>query len=210
MADTDTDTRQVEAQSVADGRVARRERNIDAVLGAVIEMFTEGELFPTVEQVSKRSGLSVRSIYRYFPDPAALSDAAIKLHRERSRPVAHLPSIGQGPLATRIEEFATMRLRLHRAVGAAYRATVHNAPNHRRLQDELARNRNELRVQFERQFAPELARLAPAERDAVVAAGDVLTQLDAVDQLRLHRQLTVEQTTDTLRIGLQRLLGGDR
>ena len=103
-----------------------------------------------------------------------------------------------------------MRLRLHQAVGAAYRATLHNAPNHRRLQDELARNRNELRVQFERQFAPELDRLAPAERDAVVAAGDVLTQLDAVDQLRSHRRLTVDQATDVLRIGLQRLLGGDR
>jgi len=67
----------------ADGRAARRERNVNAVLDVVVELFTEGALFPTVDQVSKRSGVSVRSIYRYFADPVDLHDAAIKRHREQ-------------------------------------------------------------------------------------------------------------------------------
>ena len=190
----------------ADGRAARRERNVNAVLDVVVELFTEGALFPTVDQVSKRSGVSVRSIYRYFADPVDLHDAAIKRHREQSEPLAHLPSIGQGPLQRRIDEFVAMRLRLHDGVGAAYRATAHNAPNHPRLRDELARNRNDLRTQFERQFEPELALLKGPDRDAAVAAGDVLTQLDSIDLLRRHRQLSVAEAARALRLGLQAIL----
>lgn len=195
-------------QALLDGRVARRQRNIDAVLDAVVEMFTEGELFPSIELVSKRSGLSVRSIYRYFADPVELSDAAIRRHRELSEPLAHLPSIGQGSLGQRIDDFVAMRLRLHQGVGAAYRATVHNAVHHPRLRDELARNRSDLRAQFERQFAPELGPLKGTERDAVVAAADVLTQLDAIELLRSHRQLSMAEAAEALRLGLERILGG--
>lgn len=194
--------------ALADGRAVRRRRNMECVLDVVVEMFNEGELFPSIELVSRRSGLSVRSIYRYFADPAELSDAAIRRHRELSEPLAHLPSIGQGPLSARIGDFVAMRLRLYEGVGAAYRATVHNAPLSPRLRDELARNRNDLRLQLERQFAPELRALKGGERDAVVAAADVLTQLDAIELLRRHRQFSVAETASALRVGLQGILGG--
>ena len=191
---------------VLDGRAARRERNVTAVLDVVLEMFGEGDLFPSVEQVSTRSGVSVRSIYRYFADPAQLTDAAIRRHRERSDHLAHLDAIGQGPLAERIDAFVAMRLRLHDGIGAAYRATVHNAPNHPRLAEQLARGRADLRQQFERQFEPELAALSAADRKSVVAAADVLTQLDSIDLLRHDRGLTTAQTAAALRAGLYALL----
>ncbi len=197
-------------RGTGDGRSARRQRNVDAVLDAVVEMFSEGDLFPTVEQVAKRSGISVRSIYRYFADPAELTDAAIARHRARTTPLAHLPAIGEGSLARRIDDFVAMRLRLFGGIGAAYRATVHNAPNHPKLRRALGRNRNDLRRQFELQFEPELRKLGAADRDAVVAAGDLLTQLDSIDLLRRHRQLSVAETTTTLQAGLRALLEGDR
>ncbi|MEL6983519.1 MAG: TetR/AcrR family transcriptional regulator [Actinomycetota bacterium] len=199
-----------DAATATDGRAARRQRNITAVLDVAVAMFTEGELFPTVEQVSKRSGVSVRSIYRYFPEPADLHEAAIGRHRERTEPLAHLPSIGQGSLADRIDDFVAMRLRLHDGVGATYRATVHNAPNQPRLEEQLARARADLRRQLERQFAPELGELAVADQAAVATASDVLTQLDSIELLRHHRMLSVADTEQTLRLGLRRLLGDPR
>ncbi|MBT5755427.1 MAG: TetR family transcriptional regulator, partial [Acidimicrobiaceae bacterium] len=66
-----------DVEAPADGRVARRERNINSVLDVVLEMFAEESLFPTIEQVAKRSGLSLRSLYRYFADPAELLEAVI-------------------------------------------------------------------------------------------------------------------------------------
>lgn len=200
-----TDTQ--EPESRVDGRVARRERNRIAVLDAVLEMFGEESLFPTIEQASQRSGLSLRSVYRYFADPDELLEAAIKRNIDRNRDAARLPSIGEGPLDGRIDDFVAMRVRLYERIAPVYRATVHNAPQNARVRDELLHTRQEFRQQFERQFAPELDTLRGSERETVPAASDVFTQMDAVDLLRRYRQLTVAETEAALRAGLAALLG---
>ena len=195
-----------ELQTPTDGRAARRERNIDNVLDVVLEMFAEESLFPTIEQAAKRSGLSLRSLYRYFADPGELLEAVIKRNREVSADDAHLSSIGQGPLLTRVDDFIAMRMRLHERIGPVYRATVANAALNSRIRDELAATRNDLRVQFELQFAPEMNGRKRSDRVAVLSAGDVTTQLDSIDFLRRHRQLTVAETEDSLRIVLLAIL----
>ena len=189
-----------------DGRMARRERNVDAVLDVVLEMFGEDMLFPTIEQASKRSGLSLRSLYRYFADPGALVEAAIKHDRIRAAALTHLSHIGQGPFEPRLDEFVSMRLRLYEAHGPIYRATVHNAATHSRVRDELHRNRSLLREQFELQFAPEIAALPSRSRIAAVEAGNLLTQLDSIDLLRRARNLTVKEAHHVLSDSLTALL----
>lgn len=202
-----TDTDHVAGAHV-DGRVARRRRNIEAVLDVVIDLFGQESLFPTIEQVSERSGLSLRSLYRYFSDTSELLDAAIKRNNSIAAELAHLHAIGEGPLDERIDAFVSMRVRLYEGVGPVYRATVANAARHARIREELAATRNEIRRQFELQFAPELRAQRKSEREAVAAAGDVMTQLDALDYLRRHRQLSVAEADRTLRAGLRALLQG--
>jgi len=70
-----------------DGRSARRDRNRLAVLDAVIELFSEGVLEPTPDDVAARVGLSARSVYRYFVDRDALLRAAIDRSFERVMPL---------------------------------------------------------------------------------------------------------------------------
>ena len=195
-----------EIQTPIDGRAARRERNIDMVLDVVLEMFAEESLFPTIEQAAKRSGLSLRSLYRYFADPGELLEAVIKRNREVVADDVHLSSIGQGPLLTRVDGFIAMRMRLHERIGPVYRATVANAALNSRIRDELAATRNDFRAQFELQFAPELNERRRSDRVAVLSAGDVITQLESIDFLRRHRQLTVAETEDSLRIVLLAIL----
>jgi AcrR family transcriptional regulator len=195
-----------DAEPPIDGRVARRQRNRDAVIDVVLEMFAEERLMPTIEQASKRSGLSLRSVYRYFADPGELIEAVIKRNIDDNIEAARIPHIGQGPLDERIDDFVAQRMRLYDRVGAVYRGTVHNAPNHPRIREELADTRRMFRDQFELQFAPELAALKGSRRQEVTDAGDVLTQLDPIDFLRRARQLTVAETAATLRTGLTALL----
>ncbi len=190
-----------------DGRVARRQRNLDAVLDVVLEMFAEEMMFPSIEQVSTRSGLSLRTLYRYFADPGELVEAAIKRNRSRAADVAHLTHIGQGSFGDRLDDFVSMRLRLHETDGSMFRATVHNAANHPRVRDELHTSRRLLREQFETQFGPELAGLSPRARSSALEAGDVLTQLDSIDLFRRVRNLTVAETATVLRDALMSLLG---
>ena len=185
MTDTATTT---------DGRVARRERNINSVLDVVLEMFAEESLFPTIEQVAKRSGLSLRSLYRYFADPAELLEAVIIRSRDRVANAVLLPSIGVGPLPDRISDFVDMRLRVYEISGPTYRATVANAPRHERVEAELTMNRDLMRAQFELQFAPELKALANPERRRVLDAGDLVTQIGSIDFLIHFRKLSDADT----------------
>lgn len=201
------ETAQAKGASVVDGRVARRERNIDAVLDVVLEMFGEESLFPTMEQAAKRSGLSLRSLYRYFADPGELLEATIRRSREWTNEAAHLHAIGEGPLPKRIDDFAEMRMRVYALIGPMYRATVANAAQLDRVSNELARTRNDFSDQFEQQFAPELHALPVDERQQVLAAGDLVTQLDSIDYLCRNRGLSVDDTAATLSATLKSLLG---
>lgn len=201
------DEGELDRDAPVDGRIARRQRNVDAVLDVVLEMFGEESLFPTIEQAANRSGLSLRSLYRYFADPGELLEAAIKRSREQGVELSRLHAIGKGPLDERLDHFVAMRLRMYEGVGPVYRATVANAARHPRIRDELARNRDALRDQFEMQFAPELSGCDAAEREAVTAAGDVLTQLDSIDFLRRHRGLSDAATHTALVATLRSLLG---
>ncbi|MEM1332703.1 MAG: hypothetical protein AAGG08_04515 [Actinomycetota bacterium] len=195
-----------DAAAHVDGRAARRQRNVDAVLDVVIEMIAEEQMFPSIEQAATRSGLSLRSLYRYFADPGELMEAVIERHEGISRSLAHLPHIGDGALDERIDDFVEMRLRVHDGIGGVLRATLANAPRHLRIREQLATARTRQRDQFRAQFAPELSRRRPGERNAVVAAGDLLTQVESIDFLRRHRQLTIAETTDALTTGLLALL----
>lgn len=196
----------VDENDRVDGRVARRQRNVDAVLDVVLEMFAEDMLLPTIEQASQWSGLSMRSLYRYFADPAALVEAAIVRNRERTCALTHLSNIGQGSFEQRVDDFVSMRLRLYEANGPLYRATVYNAATHSRVRDELHYNRELLREQFELQFAPELAALPLRRRTPALESGSLLTQLDSIDLLRRSRNFTIIETINVLRDGLIALL----
>lgn len=196
-----------ETAKPVDGRVARRQRNVDAVLDVVLELFAEDAMFPTIEQVANRSGLSLRSLYRYFADPGELLEAAIDRANQRGREMSRLPSIGEGPLEARIDDFVAMRLNLHDEVGSVFRATLANAARHTRIQDQLAVDRNAMQAQFERQFAPELSALRGSARKAVLTSGDLVTQLDSIEFLRRHRRLSPGETRSALTTALQRLLG---
>ncbi|HWL41583.1 MAG TPA: TetR/AcrR family transcriptional regulator [Ilumatobacter sp.] len=192
--------------SSVDGRVARRQRNQDAVLDVVLEMFAEDMIFPTIEQAAKRSGLSLRSLYRYFADPGELVEAAIRRNQERNADRAHLVQIGRGPLADRIADLVAVRVRVYAEVGAVYRATVHNAAHHQRVAEALHESRLKVRDQFERQFASELDVLDPQRRVAITDAGDALTQLDTIDLLHRYRDLPLDEVAAVLRAGLTALL----
>ena len=203
---TETETETDDVAGAVDGRAARRQRNIDAVLDVVLEMFAEEAMFPTIEQAATRSGLSLRSLYRYFADPGELLEAAIKRSDQIGAGLSKLHAIGQGPLDSRIADYVAMRLKLHDGIAPMYRATLVNAARHPRIRDELAKNRNAMREQFELQFAPELASQKPAHREAVISAGDLLTQLESIDYLRRHRQLSVAEAHAALTAGLAALL----
>lgn len=172
-----------------DGRSAIRDRNRDAVLDAVLDLFSEDNLSPGPEEVAERAGLSVRSVYRYFDDHDALSRAAIERQLERLGPLLLLPAIGEGDLDHRIARFLEVRLRLQVAAGPALRATRMRATFDPVVREQFEVDRTRLRDQIERQFAPELTTMAPDRARARLAAADALCAFESLDHYLVHRGL---------------------
>ena len=189
-----------------DGRTARRQRNIDAVLDVVQQMFTEDSVFPTMEQVSTRSGVSLRSLYRYFDGPTALIEATVARINMHARGVGNIDDLGQGPFEERLAAFVSTRVRLHEAFGAAQQAAIFNAHEREPARRMLNANRALMRDQFLSQFELELSEFPPAAREQVVAAADVLTQLETLWYLRRHREYSLDEIAEVLSEGLRRLL----
>jgi AcrR family transcriptional regulator len=185
-------------EEAVDGRRLRRERNIAAVIDAVLEMFEDESLTPTIEGAAERSGLSLRSVYRYFPDPESLTQAAIDEMWRRGQSAAHLSAIGEGPFDQRVAEFAAMRVRLYEHIGPGYRAGRLQAPHSVRIREDLERTRRTLTDQFELQFRPELDALPSELRTARRTTADIMSQLEAIDLLRRARRLTVQESMDVV------------
>lgn len=173
---------------ITDGRTARRERNRTAVLDAVLELFGEDATNPTPDEVAERSGISLRSVYRYFDDREGLLRSAMEHHFLRIEPLFALDVAPTDPLDRRITALVAQRNRLYDAAAPVFRAAIARSGSSP-LIDERVRNRRALLArQVQELFAPELAALGErgAELEAVV---DVLTEFESIDHLRRFRGL---------------------
>jgi len=189
-----------------DGRRAGRERNRNAVVDALLDLYQKGVVSPGAQDIADRSGVSRRSVFRYFDDMDDLDRTAIERHTARVIHLFELEGAGEGPLPNRIERLAAQRARLFEAIAPVRRIAMMRAPTHPVIAGELARSVSFLRAQVNRHFAPELDALdADAGRETLAAAA-VLTSFEAFDAMRREQGLTLAETAATVRRGLTALL----
>ena len=70
-----------------DGRARRRERNREAVVAALLELYREGRLQPSADEVAERAGVSVRSVFRYLDDTEAMVRAGSTRQQQHLAPL---------------------------------------------------------------------------------------------------------------------------
>lgn len=189
-----------------DGRTARRDRNRDAVLDAALDLFRDDALFPGPAEVAERSGVSTRSVQRYFADMDTLVRAAMARHLERTRPLFALEDPGVGPLGARIDRMVAARVRLHEAVAPMVRAALLRAGSNPIIRERITSSRVELREQVAAMFAPELDAVAPEVRAEVLAGLDLLLGFAALEHLCHDGGLSTEEADRVLRRGVTALL----
>lgn len=179
-----------------DGRAARRERNREAVVEALLELYLEGQVHPSTEVVARRAGVSSRSIFRYFDDTDDLAQAAVAHQSEVHAELRVLDVDGDLPLDERIRRFVGHRVDLLDAIGAVGLAARVHAPVHPVIRARLDDNRRRLRQQIVDVFAPELARLEPSVRGARLAVLDVVCSWES------YWLMTSDQDLDTDEVGV--------
>ncbi|HUY66621.1 MAG TPA: TetR/AcrR family transcriptional regulator [Acidimicrobiales bacterium] len=190
-----------------DGRQRRRERNREAVVDALLDLYRVGNLRPSSEEIAARSGLSPRSLFRYFDDVDDLIRAAIRSQEARALPLLPVAAAPEDPFDVKVAALVDQRLRLFGAVGHAATVSRLRSPFQPLLAAELAQNRKFLRNQVRRLFAPELGGMDEARSTSAVAAADVLTSFESYQLLVQHRAMPEVQVKRILADALTVLLG---
>jgi AcrR family transcriptional regulator len=194
---------------IEDGRRARRERNRDAVVDALLELFRDGNLAPSSDEIAGRAGVSPRSLFRYFDDVDDLCRTSISRQHARVSRAIELSVEPDAPLPERITAVVEQRVRLFEAMGAVGQVLRIRAPFQPLVAAELSGARRLLRRQLTRTFATELAALSPAGATAVLAAVDALCSFESYRLMRDDQGLS-RATTEAVLVGaLTRLLALD-
>lgn len=196
-----------ESGETTDGRRIRRDRNRDAVVVALLELLREGNLDPSSDEVAARSGVSARSIFRYFDDVADLAHAAIT---RQQHDVAHLFQVGASPrdsTAAKVVALVRQRSELFEETAMVGIAARTRGPLHPSVAAGLAESRRQLRAQVAALFAPELAALDEPTSTAVLTGVDTLTSFESWQLMRRDQRLSRPDAEQRLIGALHRLIG---
>jgi AcrR family transcriptional regulator len=192
------------ADAAGQGPQRRRNRNSQAVLEAVFDLFLEHDLAPHPTEIADRAGVSLRSVYRYLGD-SDLMRAGMDQIAQRQRGVFRIENLGVGPLEDRIATLVRTRVKGVRANAALIAAVDHFVRSRPEVDSAIRERRRLLRDQVAAQFAPEL-RHGGTGSETVLDTVDALTQVEAVayylDDLGHSEALTIRR----LRAALTTLL----
>jgi TetR/AcrR family transcriptional regulator, regulator of autoinduction and epiphytic fitness len=185
----------------ADGRVLRGERNREAIVDALLALYDDGVLRPSVNDVADRAGVSARSVHNHFADMEALRAEVAERQFQR---YAHLwePPAAELTLDERIAQLVERRGALFEAITPVRRAamlTVHDSPA---IARRLGRVGRLLRSQLATLFAGELEHHNGETLDAI----DLCTSWDAWDRLRTQQRLTITAAKRVVTTTLHALL----
>ncbi len=197
------------ANTRLDGRRLRSERTRQLIIEAYLALLLEHRRMPTTAEIAGRAGYSVRSIFERFSDLDALSlaaaDYAIALGQAEA-----VARDAEGDRAARIRSHVRTRaqacekwLPLWRMLTAK---PVQEQITDLRLRVLAVRRANVERVEL--MYQPELARLDPPAREALVMAVVTLTSFESWGALREDFGVAWDSALDVWVSAIDRMLPG--
>jgi AcrR family transcriptional regulator len=191
----------------SDGRRLRRSRNRETVVDALLALYGEGNLDPSAADVAERSGLSPRSLFRYFADVDDLARAAIDRQYAIMLPMALIDLDMGGPPEVRAKSLAERRVQVFEIVGKVGLVARLRAPFEPVIAEQLTGIRTQLRGQIKALFSEELKALGATRGPAALAAIDLLCTFEVYHLWRGDQGLDVEEITALLTESILALLG---
>jgi TetR/AcrR family transcriptional regulator, regulator of autoinduction and epiphytic fitness len=180
-----------DAERATDGRTARRDRNRDAVIAAVLAAFAEGEAFPTIRSIADRSGVSLRSVHRYFDDSDEVVCAAIDAFLEHHRETVELrPPPPDTPFEARVSAWIEYRINDSLVSSRSFVGAVARANQSPRIAARIEAIRQTYVDALADLFAPELDALPEPQRRARLAAAHSVTLAEVWYNLAVRHRLT--------------------
>lgn len=196
-----------DALPTVDGRRARRDQNRDRVVDALLDLYREGDLEPSVNAVAERSGVSHRSVFRYFDDLDELYRVAIERQYQAVREHLLISEIGRGALSERMDRIVANRLDLYEVAAPVARVGHMKAPLEPILMDHLRDNAQESIIQVRRHFAEELAAMSDDRAAVAAEAITLVLSMESMETMLFIRGLSRDQAAACMRMTLAGILG---
>jgi len=194
------------AATESDGRRQRRDRNRTAVVQALLGLYGDGNLAPSVDEIAARSGVSARSLFRYFDDVDDLCRAAIEEQQNTLRHLVVIDSEPHYPFAERVAALVRQRAELFEAIESVATVSRLRAPFNLVVADGLTQGRAFLRSQVAALFEPELRSLPTAVAASRLASADVVTSFESWRLLRDDQRLSLAKASAAVADALTALL----
>ncbi len=194
------------APAETDGRRLRRAVNREAVVDALLDLYSEGNLRPGTDEIAERAGISPRSLFRYFEDADDLAGEAVSRQLARALPLVQVDVGADAPLDQRVLALVRQRARLFGAVGQAAQVCRLRAPFQPRLAETLAESRRFLRGQVRSLFADEFRAMGDARAERALAAADVLCSFESYQLLTTDQGFPVDTAVTVVAGALLELL----
>lgn len=161
---------------------ARAIATVEAIVEAAAQTFERlGYEGATTNRVAERAGVSIGSLYQYFPNKDALLVALIEAHLDdavaRLRPVLGGLLADPPPVPEGVDRLLGAMVELHAARPALHRVLLDDAPRPATLRDRLARDERALNDVVTRYLA---ARPEVTVPDVAVAAALLVRATEAV------------------------------
>ena len=107
------------------------------MVDAILSLYQEGNVSPSLDEIADRSGVSHRSVFRYFQDLEELYRVAIERHRAMLEPFLQFDAEPAGDRVGRIEQFVDHRFDLYERVAPVARVGRMHALRSDVLMDNL-------------------------------------------------------------------------
>jgi AcrR family transcriptional regulator len=186
-----------------DGRHQRRERTRQALIEAFLRLLRRNPTMPTVSQIAREAGCSVRSVFECFSDRNTLMLATAD----------YAIAVGQAEAVARnVDADRTIRIRSHvetRALASEkwlplWQVIASQDQAELRQRVAMVRAANIERMKL--MYAPELSTLTESDRNNLLMALAMLISFESWDQLRHCYNLSMEAAQAVWRSAIDRML----
>jgi len=191
-----------------DGRRLRRDRNARAVVDGVIALLFEGCEHPTAQQIADRSGVSLRSVFRYFPDLDVLFSVAALTQIDRDAGLFDFDPPGpEAPLSARIDYLAATRSRRTATLLQWGWSVIRRAPALPEVERSILALRRDSIEEITLLFAPEWERRSAVDQRHLAAMVHTLTSLESCEHLRTLHGIVGDDLEAYFRFSIATVLG---
>jgi AcrR family transcriptional regulator len=191
------------ARPKTDGRRRRSERSRELIVGAVLQLVEQGNLWPSAEQVAAAAGVGLRSVFRHFKDMDTLFQEINGLVEPRLLAVAQTPFVAKDPRG-QVLELITRRSLAFEALWNILRASQLHAYTSETVRVSQGRLVAALRMLF-------LSRMPAGALEPVsIEAIDLLLSFESWARLRQEQKLPVQRARDVLSHAVDAILTADK